>query len=372
MNPAEFQKSVDYTVDRGRLSIVSATLHTGLLVLLVLSGWLGALAQAVSALAPLVGPGLSSVVFVYACMLLFSLLSLPFSLYSQFVIESRYGFNRMTLIQFGLDSLKSLAVGLVIMTPLLLGLFALVRHSELWWVWAFLAFAAFQIVMVYLYPKLIAPLFNRYTPLEDGGLKKRLHELAERLGVRTQGIYVVDQSRRSAHSNAYFTGFGSAKRIVLFDTLINAIGEDQIAAVLAHEIGHQKLRHVAYRIAASLALSVLGFWVMSVALQQPWLFRAFGFEAPGAAELIILGLYFAAPLSLLLRPLGSWWSRRQEHKADRYARDAAGEGEHLQEALVALGRDNLSPPTPHPWYSFVHYSHPTVLERLQALRTPRR
>jgi STE24 endopeptidase len=367
MQPEEYRKSVDYTLDRSRLSLVSTTVHAGVILLLVLTGWLGDLQQAISGLSRVVGPSLSSVLFVYVCMLLFALISLPFSLYSQFVIEARYGFNRMGIGLFVLDTLKSLAISLVIMTPLLFGLFALVNTTRLWWLWAFLFFAAFQIVMVYLYPKLIAPLFNRYTPLEAGTLKQRLDDLAQRLEVRTQGIYVVDGSRRSAHSNAYFTGFGGAKRIVLFDTLIHGMGEDQVAAVLAHEVGHQKLRHVTIRIAVTLSVVALGFWIMSLVLRQPLLFTAFGFAAPSAAAAIVLVLYFAGPLSLLIRPLGSWWSRRQEYGADRYARDTAGEGEHLRKALIGLSRDNLSNPTPHPWYSFVHYSHPTVLERVRAL-----
>jgi STE24 endopeptidase len=367
MSPEDYRKSVDYTLDRSRLSLVSATVHTAVLLLLILTGWLGDLQQAVSRLSPAVGDNLASVLFVYACSLLFSLVSLPFSVYSQFVIESRYGFNRMSPRLFILDMLKGLAVGLVLATPLLYGLFVLVRATALWWLWAFAGFAAFQLVMVFLYPRLIAPLFNRYTPLEEGSLRERLYALAGRLGVGARGIYVVDGSRRSTHSNAYFTGFGKARRIVLFDTLIQNLKTEQVAAVLAHEIGHQKLRHVVWRIAVSLAATAVCFWLASLALGHPALFRAFGFQGPSAAAAVALLLFVVEPLSVLLRPAGSMWSRRQEYAADRFARDVAGCGVELQEALAGLSRDNLSTPTPHPWYSFVHYSHPTVLERVRAL-----
>jgi len=367
MEPEDYRRSTAYTLDRSRLSLVSAAVNAGVLALLVMTGWLGALEQLISGLAPPLGPGLSSVLFVYACALLFTLVSLPFSLYSQFVIEARYGFNRMTWRLWAIDTLKALAVSLVLATPLLFGLFALVRATPLWWAWAFAAFAALQVAMVYLYPKLIAPLFNRYTPLEDGSLKQRVQTLAENLGVHSRGIYVVDGSRRSSHSNAYFSGFGKAKRIVLFDTLIRTLTEGQVAAVLAHEIGHQKLRHILSRIAVSLVLIGFGFWVLGQALEHRPLFAAFGFAETGAAAAVVLVLYFAGPLSLLLRPIASWWSRRQEFEADRFAREVAGEGENLGEALVSLSRDNLSNPTPHPWYSFVYYSHPPVLERIRAL-----
>ena len=367
MKLEEYQRSLDYTRDRSRLSLVSVSVHTAVLLLLVLTGWLGGLERIVTSLARPLGSGLSSVVFVYSCALALALISLPFSLYSQFVIEARYGFNRMSWGLWAIDTLKALALNLVLITPLLYGLFMLVQATPLWWLWAFGGFAALQVVMVYLYPRLIAPLFNRYTPLEEGSLKERVFALAERLEVHTRGIYVVDGSRRSAHSNAYFSGFGRARRIVLFDTLTRTLSEGQIAAVLAHEVGHQKLRHVITRIVVSLAAVGLGLWVVGGLLLYSPLFSGFGFAAPSAAAAVVLVLYFAGPLSLLLRPLSSWWSRRQEFGADRYARVIAGEGENLGAALVALSRDNLSNPTPHPWYSFVYYSHPPVLERIQAL-----
>ena len=381
LEPETYRRSVDYTLDRSRLSLVSTSVQTFVLALLALTGALGSLEAAIRVLFPAafpIVPGagagvpgagaiVAGILFAYACSLFFGLVGLPFSLYSQFVIEARHGFNRMSWRLFALDALKGMALGVVLFTPLLYALFALVRATPAWWLWAFGLFACFQILMVYLYPRVIAPLFNRFTPLEEGSLKTRVHSLAERLGVRAKAVHVVDGSRRSAHSNAYFSGFGKAKRIVLFDTLISSLSEDQVAAVLAHEIGHQKRRHVISRIAVSLLVVLAGFWILGLLLRCSPLFAAFGFAAPGAPAAVVLVLYFAGPVSLLLRPLASWWSRRQEYAADRFAGEVAGEGESLRQALVALSRDNLSNPTPHPWYSFVHYSHPTVLERLQAL-----
>ncbi|MBN1836633.1 MAG: M48 family metallopeptidase [Spirochaetales bacterium] len=367
MEPEEFRRSIDYTLERARLSLISSVVHAGALLLLVLTGLLGRLYQVLSCLGPLVGSNLAQVVFVYACSLLFALLSLPFSLYAQFVIEARYGFNRLTWRLWTIDTLKGLVVSLALMTPLLWGLFALLRATTWWWLWAFGAFAVVQMVLVYLYPKLIAPLFNRYTPLEEGPLKQRLHALAERLGVHTRGIYVVDGSRRSSHSNAYLSGFGRARRIVLFDTLIHSLNDAQVAAVLSHEIGHQKLRHVLLRILVTLVVVGIGLRLLGLALNHPPLFTAFGFAAPSPAAGVVLVLYFAGPLALLAQPLASWWSRRQEFRADRYAREVAGEGENLRQALVSLSRNNLSNPTPHPWYSLVYYSHPPLLERIRAL-----
>jgi STE24 endopeptidase len=248
-----------------------------------------------------------------------------------------------------------------------------VRVSPLWWLWAFLAAAGLQLLLAVLYPRLIAPLFNRFTPLPAGEVREQVESLAQRLGFRSRGIFLMDGSRRSSHGNAYFTGLGRARRIVLFDTLLESLSAGQVAAVLAHEIGHQKKLHVPLRLAGTLLAGFAAFWLLGRALAVEPLFRAFGFAggtggaaaAPAAAVLL---LFFAGPLSLPLRPLGSWISRRQEHAADRYAFRDAGCGDSFVEALLALARRNLSNPTPHPWASFWFASHPTVLERVRAMR----
>jgi STE24 endopeptidase len=372
--PQAYGRSVQYSLSRGILAAVSLTVGAATVLTLLLTGWLGRLETLTARLGLPAGLRLPSplrgVLFVYAVSLLFALVELPLHLYSQFVVEQRFGFNRMSAGMFVIDTLKSLALNLVLITPLLYGLLVLVRATPLWWLWAFAAFAIFQLGLLYLYPWLIAPLFNRFTPLPEGSLRDRIRALAEQLGFRgprASGIFVMDGSRRSIHSNAYFTGFGRARRIVLFDTLVSGMQEEQVAAVLAHEIGHARRGHVAQRLAAGLLGSLLGFWLFDRVLDYVPFFQAFGFTRASPQAALVLGLFFSAPLSFLIRPLFSWWSRRQEFAADRFAARKAGLGKALGQALQRLARDNLSNPTPHRLYSLYHASHPPVLERLEAI-----
>jgi len=369
MPEPEYLRALAYSRARGRLALASLGAESGLMLVLVLSGALGGLQGWIRGLP--VGPLLQGVLLVYAVALLFGLAALPFSIGSQFVVGNRFGFTRTTPRLFALDQLKGLLLSLALGTPLLLLLFWLARVSPLWWLWSFAGFAGFQLLLLVLYPRVIAPLFNRFTPLPEGALKKGIEELASRLGFRARGIFVMDGSRRSAHGNAYFTGLGRTKRIVLFDTLVDRLPPEQTAAVLAHEIGHERKRHVLIRLALTLLASLAAFRLLAAALRWGALFQAFGFAAGGAPELVALLLGFSAPLWLPLRPLASWGSRRQEHAADRFAYREAGCGESFCQALIGLGRNNLANPTPHPWTSFYFGSHPTVLERLRALRAAR-
>jgi STE24 endopeptidase len=366
MPEAEYRRALEYSRARGRLVLISNTVETGLFLALVLSGALGRLEALIDALS--VAELWRAILLVYAVSLVFGLAGLPGSIYAQFVIEARFGFNRTTARLFLLDLVKGLALSLAVATPFLILLFLLVRATPLWWLWSFLGFSAFQLLMVLLYPRLIAPLFNRFTPLAEGPLKDRIEELAARLRFRTRGIYLMDASRRSAHGNAYFTGLGRSKRIVLFDTLIRSLNPEQAAAVLAHEVGHEKKKHTTWRLGLGLLASLVGFWLLHLGLRWNPLFQAFGFGAASPQAAVVLLLYFSGPLTMLLKPLASWGSRRQEHAADRFAFREAGCGEALIEALIGLSRQNLSNPTPHPWASFYFSTHPTVVERIRALR----
>ena len=371
MTSEQYQRSQRYSSARGRLELWANTVQAAVALGLLLSGGLGALERLWGRAVP--GPQfaeLSGILLVYSLSLIFAAAALPFSLYGQFVVEARFGFNRMTPGLFVLDLLKGLVLSLALGAPLLYLVFRLVRVSPLWWLWAFLAASALQLLLAVLYPRLIAPLFNRFTPLPEGEVREQVERLALRLGFRSRGIFLMDGSRRSTHGNAYFTGLGRARRIVLFDTLLESLSAGQVAAVLAHEIGHQKKLHVPLRLAGTLLAGFAVFWLLGRALEFAPLFRAFGFAggtgaAPAAVALL---LFFAGPLALPLRPLASWISRRQEHAADRYAYRRAGCGESFVEALLALARGNLANPTPHPWASFYFASHPTVLERVRALR----
>jgi STE24 endopeptidase len=218
-----------------------------------------------------------------------------------------------------------------------------------------------------LYPLVIAPLFNRFTPLAEGRLRDRILDLARRLAFRTKGIFVMDASRRSRHGNAYFTGLGPVKRVVLFDTLVSTMSEEEILAVLAHEIGHERRHHVQKSLALSIALGFAGFWVLS--LLVPWtpLYEAFGFGKASSHAIPVVLAIAAGPFTFPFRPLASLWSRRHEYEADRFAVDGTGGAQGMVGALLRLSKDNLINLTPHPWYSFYHYSHPTTAERVAAL-----
>jgi len=264
--------------------------------------------------------------------------------------------------------LKGVAISAVIGIPVLIVLFWFMdRTGPFWWIWAFAAMTVFQIVMSILAPLVIAPLFNKFTPLPDGSLKDRINDLASRLGFRTRGIFVVDSSKRSRHTNAYFTGLGRAKRIVLFDTLVSSHTEEEIVSVLAHEIGHEKRHHVRNGLLLSAAVSLVGFWILSLLLHWTPLYEAFGFAQPGYPALLVLLAFCSPPFTFWLQPLFSLRSRRQEYEADRFAVKGVGSAAGLKSALLRLSRDNLSNLSPHPLYSFFHYSHPTLAERIAAL-----
>ena len=362
-----FSRSVDYTLERSRFGLISSTVTALFILLMILSGWLGQLDRLIQAL-PIIS-SLKSILYIYLISLIFSLISLPFSLHSQFIIEERYGFNRMTLKLFFIDLLKSLVISLILFTPLLFVLFWFMEETGTWWwLWAFGLIAIFQIVVIFIYPTLIAPLFNKFLPLKEGSLKERIIGLTEAENFPIKGVYVVDGSKRSGHSNAYFTGFGRSKRIVLFDTLMEKLKEKQITAVLAHEIGHQKKHHVLIHLIISMISLLIGLWLISLLLTYDPFFTAFGFAAAGNHSALVLFLFFSSPFTFLLKPLFSAWSRSHEYAADRFAARAMDESESLQGALINMSRDNLSNLTPHPLYSFYHYSHPALVERLAALR----
>jgi STE24 endopeptidase len=359
-------RSASYTLIHGRFGMVSGAVSSAALLAIVLTGFLGILDAAARSL-PL-HPYFQGILFMGAVSVAFGVIQLPFSLYSIFVIEARFGFNRTTLKLFVIDMLKGLAVSIVIAVPVLLGLFWFMdRTGQLWWVWAFAAMTVFQLVMSILAPLVIAPMFNKFTPLPDGALRDRIVELATRLGFRTRGIFVVDSSKRSRHSNAYFTGLGRAKRIVLFDTLVSSHTEEELVSVLAHEIGHEKRHHVRKSLAISTALSLAGFWILSLLVHWTPLYQAFGFAQPGYHSLLVLLAFCSGPFTFFLQPLFTIRSRKQEYEADRFAVQGVGSAAGLKSALLRLSRDNLSNLSPHPLYSFFHYSHPTLAERIAAL-----
>ena len=357
----------DYAQARGRFALLVNSVSAAAVLAVALSGVLGALDAAVGRLA--LHPYLAGGLYVLAVGAFFSALGIPTALYSQFVIEQRFGFNRTTLRLFLLDRLKGGLISLLLGAVVLLVLFVFMdRAGSLWWLYAGGVIVAFQVVLLVLYPTLIAPLFNRFVPIGEGEVRARLAALVGRLGYRLRGIFVMDGSKRSRHSNAYFTGLGPVKRIVLFDTLLDQLDTAEIEAVVAHEIGHERLRHVPQRLALSVAATGVGLWILSLLLDYAPLFAAFGVREPSHHAALVLFSLLAGPFTFWLGPLSALWSRRHEYAADRFAAAAVAPGP-LAGALIKLSRDNLANLSPHPWYSFYHYSHPTLVERLQALRS---
>ncbi|MEO6097137.1 MAG: M48 family metallopeptidase [Fibrobacteria bacterium] len=388
-NQENYARSRSYSLERLSFDNVSLLYSAGLTGLLLFSGILPAFDHALS-MAFTGGPQESlhhGVLFLAGVLFIQTLLKLPLSVWATFRIEGRYGFNTMTWGLFWRDLFKGATLSAALGVPFLYVVLALMRSfGSSWWLCAFGFLLVFQVVLMVVYPIFIAPLFNRFQPLEDGDLKQALLELAGRLRFPAGGIQVMDGSRRSLHSNAYFTGFGRFRLIVLYDTLLRQMERPELLGVLAHEIGHYQRRHI-YKLMAMQILILGGLlFLASLALRWPPLYTAFGFDihaySGAGAETALLppGTFAGNPavglflfmtvfsiLSIFFSPLRNRVSRRYEYEADAFAIEATGNAPAMQTALIKLSTQNLSNLTPHPWYSAFHYSHPTLAERLGAL-----
>ncbi|MGC2141947.1 MAG: M48 family metallopeptidase [Methylovirgula sp.] len=360
----EHRRAADYTLARTRLAMAETLFDTGLAVVALAL----VLAPVYAAVAGLVPPGLSrSVALVVAVGAIAYLLHLPFALFRTFRLEARFGFNRTTPMLFLLDQLKGMALQLALAVPLLYGFFALQRAlPNYWWILAWGGLMAVMIAMIVIYPAFIAPLFNKFTPMAEGPMKISIEALLRKCGFESKGLFVIDASKRSAHGNAYFSGFGKAKRIVFFDTLLEKHSGDEILSVLAHELGHYKFGHVYLRIVETAILAWLAFIVLHWAFAAGTLPRAFGL--PGDPGLVLMIVLIAlGPVSHLISPLTNFLSRRAEFQADDFAKSMVG-GEPMIAALTKLSRDNLATLTPDRLYAAFNYSHPPVPERIAHLR----
>jgi len=374
MDTETYAKSNRYTVAKSRFSSLQLCVDGLVLAVVLLSGLLPALFNWWSGMW---GSGnASSAMFLIGVSMVLGIPGLPFDYWSQFKIEERFGFNRSTLKLWISDKIKGGLVGLAIGFPLLWLLISLVGWlGDWWWIYAFVVMMAFQLLMMVLYPMIIMPLFNKLSPLEEGSLKDRLMELSDRAGFKAKTIQVMDGSKRSGHSNAFFTGFGKFRRIVLYDTLVEQLSEEELEAVLAHEIGHYKKGHIPKMIAISALMMLLAFWVIDFLMSSSLFFESFGFAPLVAGESGNLGV--ALLLFSLLGGLVTFWtgpifnamSRKHEYEADAFAREAVGDWKPLSRALRSLSEKNLSNLNPHPLYSGFHYSHPTLLERERAMRS---
>jgi STE24 endopeptidase len=371
ISDAEYDQSVRYTLTKARFQRWSE-IYSRIIVLLVLFGGVLPVLDQLTA-ANLQQQGFAhvhGVVFCIAVATVFSLATLPLDLYSTFGIETRFGFNKTTLGLYFSDKLKGLILGLLIGAPFLFVVLGLMEATgQYWWLWAFAFITVFQLLMIVIFPSFIAPWFNKFEPLKEGDLRDRILALAKQIGFETSGIFSMDGSKRSAHSNAYFTGIGKAKRIVLFDTLIEQMTIDQGLAVLAHEMGHFKLKHIRRMLVIQSVFLFIGLYILSLLLNYEPLFAAFGLQKSNHAGLVLFSL-LSGPFTFYLGPLMNLLSRTHEYEADRFAAITLRTGKPMEEALINLTVKNLSNLTPHPWYSAYHYSHPTPPERIAAIRQP--
>ncbi len=367
MDGPTFAKAGDYTQAKSRFASFEMVYEAVVLAAVIFSGLLPWLWARFDALAP--GAAWSGALFLVATMILIGLPGLPLAWWAQFRLEARFGFNQSTPGLWVSDQVKSMLLGLLIGFPLAWALLALVaRAGPWWWVWGFVLLFGFQLLMLVLYPKLILPLFNKLTPLPEGEARARLLALSDRTGFKAQTIEVMDGSKRSAHSNAFFTGFGRFRRIVLFDTLMNQLAQDELEAVLAHEIGHYKRGHIPKRLVTLGLLQLGGFAAIAWLARAPWFNEAFGLPAGATAATFLLFGLLGGLVTFWFSPLGNRVSRKHEYEADAFARDAMGGPAPLSGALRKLSQKNLSNLTPHPLYSAVYYSHPTLVERERALQ----
>lgn len=362
------RKAADYTIAKVRLGRLALGIDTALLLALTLGGGVAALDAFWQARLDGLWQG---VALIFSVAALSTLVDLPLAAWRQFVLEERFGFNRMTPRLFWIDQLKGALLGLAIGTPVLLAvLWLMAAMGERWWLYVWLFWCGFNLLVLFVYPTWIAPLFNKFTPLDDGETKTRVEALLARCGFRSGGLFVMDGSKRSAHGNAYFTGFGRNKRIVFFDTLLARLAPAEIEAVLAHELGHFRHHHVAQRIVMSFALALLFLAVLGQLLAAPWFYAGLGaplVAAPDTALALVLFFLAAPTFTFLLTPLGSALSRRSEFEADRYAA-ANAERDDLVRALVRLYEDNAATLTPDPLHSLFYDSHPPAAIRIARLR----
>jgi STE24 endopeptidase len=373
--PAEFaaevslaahQRAADYTCAKTRLAMAGVAVEAALVLWLTFGGGLQALHELTAAwLEEGVLRGLALIVLV---VIVTTVIDVPFSLYRTFRIEERFGFNRMTPAMYVSDFIKTTLVAAAFGLPLAAAVLWLMQQmGALWWLYAWLLWVAFNLFMLAVYPTWIAPLFNKFSPMENAELKARVERLLERCGFKAKGLMVMDGSRRSSHGNAYFTGFGNSKRIVFFDTLLERLEPGEVEAVLAHELGHFRLRHVAKRMAWVFGASLALLWLLAHLMEQAWFFHGLNVASPSTAMALVLFFLVLPSFTFPLQPLLSMYSRRHEFEADRYASQHSSARE-LVSALVKLYKDNASTLTPDPLHSAFYDSHPPALARIAELR----
>jgi len=362
-----YQKAQDYLCANTWFAMIKAVIFTALIVAFILTGGFALVDQAARHFQA--GPIVTGLIFAAILMVPIFFIQLPFSAYETFVIEERYGFNRMTVGTFVLDLLKSVAlVGVLGALALALVLWFFEKSGSWAWVYAWLGLFGFQLFLAFIAPVAIMPLFNKFVPLPQGELRQAIETYARSQDFKMQGVYAMDGSKRSSKANAMFTGFGRFRRIVLYDTLIQKHTVPELVSVLAHEIGHYRRRHIIKFLLISLVSSGLMFFILSLMIRAPMLFQAFGVAKPSVyAGIVFFGLLYT-PIDMTLSVFGNWMSRHFEYEADAFAVATGNQPESMITALKKLSVDNLSNLTPHPLKVFFDYSHPPVLQRIEAIR----
>ncbi len=362
------QKAADYTATKTRLGMWETLISVALLLVFTLGGGLQFLADTWNGVFR-TGSYAHGIALVASVAVISGIVDLPFSIYRVFVVEEQFGFNRMTPGLFVADLAKQITLAAALGLPLLFAVLWLMdRMGTYWWLYVWLAWMGFNLVILAIYPTVIAPLFNEFTPLADESLRERIEALLARCGFRAKGLFVMDGSKRSSHGNAYFTGLGAAKRIVFFDTLMQRLAPQEIEAVLAHELGHFKHRHVVKRIAMVAAVSLAFLAALGYLIGQDWFFNGLGVQTPSTALALLLFFMALPAFTFLFHPIASVYSRRHEYEADAYAARQASAGD-LVHALVKLYQDNAATLTPDPVHSAFYDSHPPAALRIARLQT---
>ncbi len=364
---AAHQKAADYTLEKVKLGNIDGILGIVVLLLLTLGGGINASFDYWTTFFS--SPLIAGVAATATIFLLLTVIEIPTSIYQTFVIEEKFGFNKSTVNQFIKDQFMHLGLGAAIGLPLLaLILWIMDNVGPLWWLWAWAIIMSFSLLMSWLYPTVIAPLFNKFTPMEEGSLKDRIQGLLTRCGFNSQGIFIMDGSKRSGHGNAYFTGLGNNKRIVFFDNLVNSLEDEELEAVLAHELGHFKCKHVIKMLIATAIMSLISLAILGWLINESWFYTGLGVQQPSHAAALLLFLMVSSSFTFFMQPISAYFQRQFEFEADDFAANNAKASKMIS-GLVKLYEENANTLTPDPLYSAFHYSHPPAAIRIAHLET---
>ena len=364
---AAHQKAADYTLAKIKLGNIDSALGIVILLLLTLGGGINCAFNHWNTITS--SPLLAGVAAIATIFLILTVIEIPTSFYQTFVIEEKFGFNKSTVNQFVKDQFLHLGLGAAIGLPLLaLILWIMDNVGSLWWLWAWGIIIGFSLLMSWLYPTVIAPLFNKFTPMDEGSLKDRIQGLLARCGFNSQGIFIMDGSKRSGHGNAYFSGLGNNKRIVFFDNLVNSLDDEELEAVLAHELGHFKCKHVVKMLIATSIMSLISLAILGWLINEPWFYSGLGVEQPSHAAALLLFLLVSSSFTFFMQPISAYFQRKFEFEADDFAANNA-KATKMISGLVKLYEENANTLTPDPLYSAFHYSHPPAAIRIAHLES---